>query len=108
MRWNVVALEITPDDVFYICLADGCVELELMGDVRLVGSSATLSSCHIQGPGPNIMGHSALRQVARWAMERLDVNELRIEGAARTTGANPGRRPAALVFRRTGHAGTAA
>ena len=31
-------------------------------------------------------------------MERLDVDELRIEGATRTTGASPGRRPAARHF----------
>jgi hypothetical protein len=36
--------------------------------------------------------------LALWVKDSLDVDELRIEGATRATGASPGRKPTSLVF----------
>lgn len=104
MRWNIVDLEVEANDLIYVELSNGRVRIGLLGVGALSGQIATLSGCHIQGPGPNQLGSLMLRQAAQQIMELLNVDELRIEGAARTTGANPGRRPAPLVFRRNGHA----
>ncbi len=100
--------EITPPNLIDVWLSDGRVEVELIAIAEIDSRTAMLSGCHIQGPGPNTMGLSALRHVAQWTMELLDVDELRIEGAARTSGANPGRRPTPLVFRRADHVDPAA
>jgi hypothetical protein len=104
----MVGFEITTNDLFDVWLSNGHIEIELLGFADVNGSLATLSGCHIQGPGPNTAGLSMLHEISRWVMELLDVDELRIEGAARTSGSNPGRRPTTLVFRRVGHADSAA
>ena len=108
MAWWVEDFEITVDDLVNFRLSDGSITLELMGFVSIDGPVARFSGCHIQGPGANTVGPSTLRQAAEWVMELLHVDELRIEGAARTSGAGPGGRPAPLVFRRTGHPDPAA
>lgn len=48
--------------------------------------------------GPNRLGSSGLRVVAAAVMERMGYDALVIEGATRTTGAGPGRRPGRLRF----------
>ena len=99
--------EITPDDLIGACLTDGRREIKLLAYVRIDGQVARVSELHVQGAGPHSLGIGGIRGLVQWTMEVLDVDELRIEGAARTSGAGPGRRPAPLVFRRAGHAGAA-
>ena len=99
--------EITPDDLIGACLTDGRHEIKLLAYVRIDGPVACIAELHVQGAGAHSLGIGGIRGLARWTMEVLGVNELRIEGAARTSGAGPGRRPAPLVFRRAGHAGAA-
>jgi hypothetical protein len=55
---------------------------------------------HGEGAGANAIGHANLKVLARTVMERMDFDELVVEGAVRTTGANPGHRPGPLRFRR--------
>lgn len=49
---------------------------------------------------PGSLGLTALRQMARDAMEQFDVDSIRIEEARRTSGAFPGRAVSGLEFRR--------
>jgi hypothetical protein len=65
MPWQVVGLEITADDLIDVSLSDGRTGLELMGFAKIDGPVATLSGCHVQGPGPNTLGVLVLRQVAQ-------------------------------------------
>src|SRR5580658_8009873 len=95
-------LELGASDVAYACLSDGATVIEAMFHAHLTNRVARFSRLDIQGAGPNTLGLVALRELARSVMEPLNVDELRIEGAARTSGAGPGRRPAPLVFRRVG------
>ncbi|HVB68865.1 MAG TPA: hypothetical protein VNE67_13525 [Acetobacteraceae bacterium] len=109
MAWKLSGIpEITPHDLIHACLSDGCREIEVLGTVRIAGRTARILALHVQGAGPGSLGISGLRGLAGWAMEVLDVDELRIEGAARTSGAGPGRTPGTLVFRRPGHSAAAA
>lgn len=101
MSWRVVELEIDPLGAVRAILSDGNNHVEFVGDFELSGRGATIDGLHVYGGGPNSLGIAGLTGVIRWAMERLDVDELRIEGATCTTGASPGRRPAALIFRRS-------
>ena len=107
MHWRLVDLQIEPGDFVFVRLLIGAFELEIMFYVHLDGRSAVLRRLDIQGAGPNTLGVAGLRGLAQWLMELLDVDELRIEGAVRTSGAGPGRRPAPLVFRRHGYPGAA-
>ena len=47
---------------------------------------------------PNTFGRNGLKQIAKVAMERMGYDEIIIEGATRTTGANPGHRPRPIRF----------
>jgi DNA-binding transcriptional regulator YiaG len=75
-------------------LATGAAEIEAMFYVHLIGRVAIFSRLDIQGAGPNTLGWVALCELAQSMMELLDVDELRIEGTARTSRAGPRRRPA--------------
>ena len=108
MHWRLVDLQIEPGDFVFVRLSIDAFELEAMFYVHLDWRLAVLRRLDIQGAGPNTLGVPGLRGLAQWVMEALDVDELRIEGATRTSGAGPGRRPAPHVFRRAGHPGTAA
>jgi hypothetical protein len=99
MPWRVLETEFGDADVVSVRISDGCVEIEAVAYADLVGRTLTLRRLDIQGPGPNTLGPVAVRLLAFWLKEFLDVDELRVEGAIRTSGAGPGRRPSALVFR---------
>ena len=58
--------------------------------------TVVLLAAHVQGPGRNAIGTAKLLAALRELKAMLDVDELRIEGAPRTTGANPGRTPRAI------------
>jgi hypothetical protein len=105
---RILDFEIERGDVASVRLATGTVEIEAMFYAHLTGRVAIFSRLDIQGAGPNTLGWVTLRELAQSVMELLDVDELRIEGTARTSGAGPGRRPTPLVFRRVGAVGTAA
>ena len=78
--------------------------LLVMAEVRVVGRTAYASGLHIQSNdrGKNAFGWVQLRTLAWAALDWLGDNydELIIEGAVRTSGANPGRRPGDLRFTR--------
>jgi hypothetical protein len=67
---------------------------------RPAARARSLRQLHVQGPGANAIGPGNLRSLAEVVMERLDFDALEIEGALRTTGASPGRRPRPLRFTR--------
>jgi hypothetical protein len=105
MVWCVVDLQMEPGDFCHVELSNGAIEVAAMFYLEFPGSVARLSRLDIQGPGANSLGPGALRDLARWVMEVLDVDELRVEGATRTSGAGPGRRPAPIIFGRSGNTG---
>ena len=66
----------------------------LMGEISIQGRLLIVSGLHMHSEGgPNAVGIRNLRLMARLVLERLDCDEARIEGAVRTTGANPNHRP---------------
>jgi hypothetical protein len=99
MVWFLEELELDTADAVRAVLRGGEQVVEFVADLELGDRHAVLSGLHVYGPGPNSLGIAGLRELIRWAMEQLDVDELRIEGATRTSGASPGRRPTPLVFR---------
>lgn len=64
------------------------------------GKTLFLQRAHIQSDdvGPNNVGAGNMRALAVVAMELMGYDEIVIEGAVRTTGANPGRTPKPLRF----------
>jgi citrate lyase beta subunit len=74
----------------------------VMGAAAAIGRALVLTKLHIHGEDVrrNMFGYRRLRWLAQAVMEVMDVDELRIEGEVRTTGAGPGHRPRPLRFAR--------
>ena len=98
MPWRTLDFDFGGDDTVLVTLVDGNHRVEVIADIELNGRRAVLRGLYILGAGRNTLGPAALLGLIRWAKEYLDVDELRIEGAVRTSGAGPGRIPAVLVF----------
>ena len=89
-------------DVVVARLETAIGTLLVMAEIELVESLLILRGLHIQGEnvGVNELGVIGIRRIIRDTMEHLNVDEIVIEGAIRTTGASPGRRPRRLRFTR--------
>lgn len=72
--------------------------IKFMAEADERGSTLCLRKAHIEGPGANEVGVSNLRVLAAYVMEGMGYDEIEVEGASRTTGANPGRTPRPLRF----------
>lgn len=107
--WTVSDIRIVVDDdlsddpIVTAEISTPAGRLKLMADVDIVGRRLRLKGLHMHGDGfgPSEFGAGNLRRLTEAVMERLDCDEIIVEGAARTSGANPGRAPA-LHFRRRG------
>jgi len=74
--------------------------LRFMAEPVMQGRTMLLKRLHVQDPSRNAVGMANLTLIARVVMERMDLDGLVIEGAVRSTGANPGHRPRGVRFTR--------
>jgi hypothetical protein len=72
----------------------------IMAEVEERGRTLRLLRTHIHSRGSNTVGLTNLRLLADIAMERMDYDAIEVEGAVRTSGANPGHRPRTIRFAR--------
>jgi len=96
--WRTLEYDFGGTDTVLVKLTDGVHVIEVLADVEFTGRTAVLRGLHILGSGPNTLGPRALRGLINWAKVQLDVDQLRIEGATRTSGTGPGRNPPILDF----------
>lgn len=76
-------------------------ELQVMGEVvRLDNECLRVVRAHIQGLAPGACGTGNLIVIARKVLEIIDVEEIVIEGSARTSGANPSHTPRPFRLRK--------
>ena len=91
-------------NIFTVEIQTAAGSLRVMAEIRVAGRTAYAGGLHIHSTdrGRNAFGWVQLRSLAWEALEWLGDNydELVIEGAVRTSGANPGRRPGDLRFTR--------
>jgi hypothetical protein len=73
-----------------------------MAETMRLDKSLLLLGMHVQSEtvDVNTIGAANLWVIARASMEVLDLDEIVVTGAPRTTGASPGRRPAERRFTR--------
>src|SRR4051794_11984318 len=75
--------------------------LRVIAELEERGRTLLLRGLHVESEvKPNSIGLANLRILAQVVMERMDYDELVVEGAARTTGSGPGRLPGRLRFTR--------
>ena len=77
-------------------------DLQIIAEVSEQGRRLVLAKTSVQSEhlGPNSLGAAVLRRIAQRAMERLDYDEIVVEGSVRNTGAGPGRTPKPIRFAR--------
>jgi len=96
-RWEV------DGDVFSAEISTDFGVFEVVAEFEIDGRTLYIRKAHVDGPGPGTVGTRDLRSLIRGFAERCkglaDVDTVVLEGAERTTGARPGRRPRPLVFR---------
>ncbi|EAU40970.1 hypothetical protein FP2506_18819 [Fulvimarina pelagi HTCC2506] len=91
---------LSDDPIFTAEIRTPLGSLDVMARVTIEGRSLALDGTHIGGDPAKTWGPAALRNLAQAVMEKLDVDEIIVVGAVRTTGANPGRTPRLRRLRR--------
>ena len=99
---HLLDLELDPAGTARPVLVGNGQSIELSRISSWATERQSSAACMATAAARTQLGIAGLRYLIRWAMEQLDVDEFRIEGATRTSGAGPGRRPATLIFRRGG------
>jgi hypothetical protein len=104
MRWqpgdisfDIVAEE-TDHPVATVSFVTPADDIQIMAELQEVGRTLRLIGLHIQGAAANAIGIANLRVLADVVMDKMDYDVIEVEGAVRTTGAGPGRRPGRLRF----------
>jgi hypothetical protein len=114
MRWRPgeitfeIVAEETDHPVATVSFETPAGEIKIMAELEEQGRTLRLVGLHIQGAAANEIGVANLRRLADTVMEKMDYDAIEIEGAVRTTGASPGRRPGRLRFSRRLRAATGA
>jgi hypothetical protein len=90
-----VSIEIADvdDDVMIAAITCAGLTIEVIGRVTIEERVLRIRQAHVQGAYPGALGRSGLNAIGRRLLEETDVDQVVIEGGARTTGRNPGRAP---------------
>jgi hypothetical protein len=99
IAFDLVA-DLTDDPVMTVFITTPDGVLTVTGEPVERGATLVVRGIHMQGAGSNAIGNGNLMVMAQALLERMDYDGLEVEGAVRTTGANPGRRPGPFRFRR--------
>lgn len=92
--------DMTDDPVVTLLVSTPAGRLTFVAEPEERGSTLVLKGTHVQDARPNAIGTANLMVVAQALMEGMDFDGLEVEGAIRTTGANPGHRPRLFRFAR--------
>lgn len=90
----------TEGSIWIVRIVTPAGTIELMGEVTKVGRVLHIDGAHVQGLHPGALGRAGLNAIGRKLLEEADVEEIIIQGGARTTGARPDRIPPAYRFPR--------
>jgi hypothetical protein len=92
--------DMTDDPVVTISVATPAGLLQFAAEPVVVEGVLVLQRTHGQGLTANSVGAGNLMVIAQALMGGMEFDGLVVEGALRTTGANPGHRPRVLRFTR--------
>jgi hypothetical protein len=96
--------DLTDDPVVTLFVSTPAGGLAFTAEPILRGKTLILRRTHVQGSRPGAVGGPNLAVIAQAVMRGMDIDELIVEGAFRTTGARPGRRPSPIRYTRGLHA----
>jgi hypothetical protein len=91
-QFSIIVLAREPDAIHFVGTGPGG-RIEVIAGIRVEDDLLVLEHVHVDGPGIGSFGPRRLRQLARELGASEGVKRVRIIGARRTTGANPGHAP---------------
>jgi hypothetical protein len=106
LRWSSrdilfeIVDDMTDDPVVTVRVGTPAGSLTFVAEPVVMGTTLLLRGTHVQDGLPNKVGAGNLVLIAQALMEGMGFDGLVVEGAIRTTGANPGRRPRIMRFAR--------
>lgn len=101
--WSASKISVELDDasegsIWIVRIDTPAGAIELIGEVIKVGRVLHVNRAHVQGLSRGALGRAGLNTIGRKLLEEADVEEIIIQGGARTTGARPNRVPSAFRF----------
>jgi hypothetical protein len=91
---------LTDHPVVTIVVTTPAGPLSFMAQLSMRGETMVLDGLHVQDSRANAIGIGNLMVLAQAVMEGMDLDGIVVNGAPRSTGANPGRTPRNLRFTR--------
>jgi hypothetical protein len=70
----------------------------MIGSFSRIGRVLRVDGAHVQGLAPGALGRAGLNAIGRKLLEEADVDQIVVQGGARTTGRNKGERPRPIRF----------
>jgi hypothetical protein len=88
MPWAIETFD-ESEGLLEVVFQNGNKWIHLLGELSFEDRKAFFLGIHIQGPGANTLGPRQLLELRDFVKGLLDVDEITLVGALRTTGANP-------------------
>ena len=102
--WGSASIEVVVDEVeddeVILLIGTPVGTVHLMGTVRINGRVLHIERAHIHGLSRGALGRAGLNAIGRKLLEEANVDKIIIEGSARSSGPNEGRRPKIICFPR--------
>jgi hypothetical protein len=104
---NEISAEIDDVDgsVMIVDITTPVGTLTLIGSVSIDGRILRMDRVHVQGLESGMLGRAGLNAIGRKLLELADVDQIIVQGGARTTGRAKGKIPRTIRFPRQTHAG---
>jgi hypothetical protein len=98
----VIDDSLTDDPVLTAEIDTPAGRLKMMAEVSIRDGLLSLRGLHLHGVGvaPNAFGLGSIRRLADAVMKEFGCDEIVVEGAVRTSGANPGNAPGFRFIKR--------
>lgn len=100
--WNadeiVVEIDLVDHPVMIVRITVPVGTIEIIGSCSLIGRVLHVDRVHVQGLSPGALGRAGLNAIGRKLLEEADVDQIIIQGGARSTGPNKGKRPRTIRF----------
>jgi hypothetical protein len=96
----VVEIEEAEGSEIVVTISTPVGVMRLMSDVSIVDRTLRMNRVHVEWLKPGALARIGLNAIGCKLLELADVDEIIIQGSARTTGRSPGRRPRPIRFPR--------
>lgn len=89
----LVQIDEADGDVVQVTIPTPVGDVKVLGIVRIENRTSFIDNAQVDGPGRGMLGRAGLNAIGAELLAEADVDEIVLQGSARTTGRNPGRKP---------------